>query len=184
MTPGVPCPRDWHHKAGSYLGLLPRLVDNSKRWFWVLRAPHPKSFPAVCSCFGTHWQFGRLKFWPRVNFLFGKSCTFRLSLPGFFTPWIKHGIKDECVLQSSLQPAEHKALCSLILQWTGLKSLATQGLWWCTLDFGSVRKFLSGVSWFLPLHGVILGWRICVPRKGELTGDSLYTKIGLLPVLS
>lgn len=54
--------------------------------FGGLGVPHPKSFPGVCSCFGTQWQFGRLKFLPRVNFLFGKSCTFRLSLPGFFTP--------------------------------------------------------------------------------------------------
>lgn len=92
---------------------FPRLVRQKHRGgFGGLRAPHPKSCPGVCSCFGTHWQSGRLKFLPRVNFLIGKSCTFHLSLPGLFTPWIKHGINDELVLQSNLKPTEHKALCS------------------------------------------------------------------------
>lgn len=50
----------------------------------------------------------------------------------------------------------------LILQWAGLKSLPTQGLSWCSLDFGSVRKSLSGVSCSLSFHKVLLGWRIWV----------------------
>lgn len=107
------CPQHWHLKAGSHLGLFPRLVGQQHRGgFGRLRASHPRSCPGVCSCFGTHWQSGRLKVLPRGNFLFGKSCTFHLSLPGLFTPWIKHGINDELVLQSSLKPTEHEALCS------------------------------------------------------------------------
>lgn len=133
-TPGVTCPT---HKAGIYLGLFPRLVEQQHRGvFGELRAPHPKSFPGACSCFGTHWQVGRVKFLPKVNLLFGKSCTFHLSLPGFFTPWIKHGINDKRVLQSSLKPTECKALCSC----KSCSELASSHL---------PNRVLGGVAWIL-----------------------------------
>lgn len=112
--------RTYTYKAGSYLGLFPGLVGQQHReGFGGLRAPHPKSFPGVCSCFGTHQQFGRLKFLPRVNFLFGKSCTFHLSVPGFFTPWIKHGINDEllCRAASNQLSIKLRALVNPAVSW-------------------------------------------------------------------